>query len=1386
MPLDTLPPPPPGYEDMTAPDKLPPPPSGYEDAGSSVAPVAAKPLAPPPGYNAVNTSILSRPTQYPSVIPPSEAMNQPSVIKQYTTGQRIPGASKYPTGLAASNSGQSLSTEVRTPIEQFRMEFFNTDDPTRYSIPMQVAVGLAKNPKDAKLLAQLKRMQPISQQAIMQKADELSTEAETNRNTTIVPGQYSEAGTTPPVAMDKRTGQVVRTRPSEVIASLIRGPEGAKQLASKKGVLPALERLGYGSLDEENIGLLGMGGGLSSAVPALGKVISAGFAGMAGKQAIDKLQAGDPGGALVDALLAGLAGGHALKGAGESIKAVRNAGNIETPQLSEGLYAKKGKTPVADDVSQPRPKQLWEMTREEFGNQPNSFSHAQPKPEHIATREQEGLRLTDTLRKHLRPDNVTKIEDVPDSAWVLRGNDNPYGKNLAFFEGSGAKIAVEGTTEFRSLTKGLKRNAVRMQTAAPDIVSRAKAAGFDAVEFKGTNIGTIVINPEKFTSRRSIIEKAISEGKSIPPEVLADYPDLVKLSEQGTAVPERPQLKATGAAQTSPQSAVIDAATGKPRIRVKTPMPEIKEPVKGVAETTPATVAPEVAPEKAPGVTSGGEPVKRPVEHTGAANIITEAERAARNMPPVERQEYTKVRESYDLGRAAVEDKGADPRTLAQEVAAKPRPLDKTEVGTLAYDRARLISEHAKATKVIADAIDSKNERAQATQAVKLSQIEKDLDLNDQALVKGGREQSAAFAARKMLVAEDYSYAGMLQRAKATKEKPLSLSERGQIKTLNETIQSMSTAIEEHKQRIANLESERVIKRAVRQDVQGSRRQARASTRQNLDTEYADLKERFRKAGTKLNAGLDPETASLAVQIVHNRAKALGLKASDVIDHVYEELRGHVAGLTRNDIRDAVLQSRVEAQKARTAKSTEGYRELAESGTARPNTREKLPYDRDLEMLKMEQERAKRTYQAMVDNMKRGRVQRTVRGVVNVANAGRSVITSVDLSAPGRQGFFLSASNPLLAAKSVAPMLRAAVSEHAARAVDQEIHSRPNAPLYEDSKLYLSPVEHGGSLSKLEEAYATNLAEKIPGIGKLVRGSERAYVTFLNKLRADNFDSLHRQLERMGEKDTAKADTAIADFINKATGRGGLTEVGNRASTLLSTVFFSPRFVASRFQLLAGQPFYGGTLASRALIARSYVQYAGAVGTILYLSHLAGAEVSMDPQSADFLKLRFGNMVVDVHAGLQQVGRFLAQEYTGDKNRAETIGRFARSKTSPVAGTAVDLAYGKDYIGKPVTPPKKAIADLKGGRFKTSDVFESETGRNTIPMAARDIYEAASKEGSSKTAMTAILSVMGVGVSEYPKSGSTPRKSKPSAASMSFSGKSKPLMKSPKMRVKLL
>ncbi len=369
-------------------------------------------------------------------------------------------------------------------------------------------------------------------------------------------------------------------------------------------------------------------------------------------------------------------------------------------------------------------------------------------------------------------------------------------------------------------------------------------------------------------------------------------------------------------------------------------------------------------------------------------------------------------------------------------------------------------------------------------------------------------------------------------------------------------------------------------------------------------------------------------------------------------------------------------------------------------------------------------------------------------------NLSRTMMATLDLSAPFRQGVFML-GRPIRFAQAFKDMFKFAISEKAYQGLIEGIKTRPTYLKMRQGRLALTEI--GGPLLKREERFMSQLAEKIPGYGALVRGSNRAYTGFLNKLRADIFDDILKKAEIMGRDIDEPLLKNMADFINAGTGRGkfGLFETGiipksmEKAAVVLNGIFFSPRLMASRLNLL--NPYFYVQLdplvrkeAIKTLFATS-----GILGGLYGLWKLNGGEVGLDPRNADFGKMKIGNTRYDPLGGFQQYIRLAAQLITGEivsstTGRTITLGegfkpltrreialKFFENKESPIASFLTGWLQGTTPTGQDFDIPAEMV-----NRF--------------IPMVVQDLYDISQEKGAEGI-LYGLPAVFGAGVQTYGK-----------------------------------
>lgn len=382
--------------------------------------------------------------------------------------------------------------------------------------------------------------------------------------------------------------------------------------------------------------------------------------------------------------------------------------------------------------------------------------------------------------------------------------------------------------------------------------------------------------------------------------------------------------------------------------------------------------------------------------------------------------------------------------------------------------------------------------------------------------------------------------------------------------------------------------------------------------------------------------------------------------------------------------------------------------------------------------------------------------QKIFNNVTDALNVPRALVSSMDMSAPLRQGLVLSTAHPITALQAGADMVKVFFSQKGYDALMQNIASRPTFKLMQDSGLAITDITGKAvSLADKEESFMSNFAEKIPIIGQGVKASERAYTGFLNKLRADVFDDLTSQFIKRGITPAENPDTYkfLADFVNTASGRGSLGETLNRAAPVMNSVFFSPRLMASRFNMLNPAWYLAQPPAVRAESAKAFVSLVGTGIGILSLAKLSGADVGLDPRSTDFGKIKVGPVRWDVWGGFQQWVRLAAQLITGQsvssntgnvtnlgkdygsETRLDKLVNFFVAKFAPIPSLGADLLRGTDAVGQPIQLEDKVI-----------------------PFYIKDLIDATKALGPSAIPTVGIPGFFGVGTQTYQPS--APKKSK--------------------------
>ena len=271
-----------------------------------------------------------------------------------------------------------------------------------------------------------------------------------------------------------------------------------------------------------------------------------------------------------------------------------------------------------------------------------------------------------------------------------------------------------------------------------------------------------------------------------------------------------------------------------------------------------------------------------------------------------------------------------------------------------------------------------------------------------------------------------------------------------------------------------------------------------------------------------------------------------------------------------------------------------------------------------------------------------------------------------------------------------------------------QLRMRPNWKYYEQARIDFT--DWGEGATNKEDTFLLNQYRRITNnklLKKGVMASERAFSMFLNLMRADVFDAMASgstfgSAANMNDSQLK----ALGRFINIATQRGAFEKGGKFANAIpfLNTFLWSPRNVASRFQflwetgkLLGGGAAYGDKTLCK-LFAQELVRYIGGISAAaMFMKAVAELfrddddppnETEFDSRSSDFLKVRFGNVRMDLTSGLTPILVFGARMFSSktknsrgqmrESNRLELMGRFARQKFAPAASLVYDIGIARE------------------------------------------------------------------------------------------------------------
>ncbi len=371
--------------------------------------------------------------------------------------------------------------------------------------------------------------------------------------------------------------------------------------------------------------------------------------------------------------------------------------------------------------------------------------------------------------------------------------------------------------------------------------------------------------------------------------------------------------------------------------------------------------------------------------------------------------------------------------------------------------------------------------------------------------------------------------------------------------------------------------------------------------------------------------------------------------------------------------------------------------------------------------------------------------------LMDILGLPKTILSSIDHSFPGRQGWVINSSNPEIAVKNIKDATGAFWSEKYAAKLKESVLGDPEFKIASEAGIDFTDT--GLARVAREESFPSRFAEKIPGI----KQSSRSYTWAAN---AQRLSAWKKYKSWLGNDATTKDMESLAEIINLATGRGDLGRL-NAVAAELNTILFSPKLTWARIQLPLKSIPMTRNPRMRAIYWRNVGTSIGVslttIGLFKAISEIPAMKdkvfVESDMRSSDFGKVIVGDTHLDVTGGNAQLIYLIARVITntrvsGGGVEYETTGleeamRYLRYKSAPVMGFVYDILTRKSVSGK---------------KFGSRDYWSEKVPGSTVPMGLQDAIDAFFSYGMGGALMTLPLVVYGIGASTYESVATTQEK----------------------------
>lgn len=523
------------------------------------------------------------------------------------------------------------------------------------------------------------------------------------------------------------------------------------------------------------------------------------------------------------------------------------------------------------------------------------------KVHHVRVGNKNILDLTDQSQINKMRKKIGEKYGKGDDASIFTQEDF----NFLFPEIGGKRIGADWATfsGYSDLFLDLGHEGVRVwENTAKNIKS--------TVLFKG--------GQEVFPPHREIVQQALAEGKTIPPEVLKDFPDLIKKP------PISPEIVAKKPVEPLKVAEIVE----KPVVSViEAPLPV--EPLPKAPFIDETAAKPPFKAQKPPAPVKKVAPIPPPKETIGLNKAEIQQIRKDFKLHELPKEDVKPVLETIQEAKTAGLDKTAV--ELADKVIATKQPISAQEHSGMVLKARELKQNHKESIKTQADLIKKGDFEAarleQKNSAAILDQIDRITRASDLA----GREVARSLNIRKFLAdAESVELPDVLIEARANKGKPLTDKESARFKELTDKYEATQKELDvlrkEHESTLEIRAKELAESLAAKEIKKTKIRAKTEKTKSALKSQRDQIKKDIAAIGFRVNdiTGVTAEGAFLVGKLAVNYIR----DGAATLEQVVRLVKADIPELSARDIYESLLTKNPNVQRRARSKATKQVAQL--------------------------------------------------------------------------------------------------------------------------------------------------------------------------------------------------------------------------------------------------------------------------------------------------------------------------------------------------------------------------------------------------------------------------------------------------------------------------